>query len=142
MMILRPDVTYATGVRQPIGTFQPTADVMANVAQFTLGPQGFQQGGLNGIIHGGLVGGKVWKSLHLMGGPSWWQNLKMRFAAWKTRRQLRGLGFTPYGPQSWAGGRAVPYADNRRSMLIAMNERHLPSQFQPSVQASLVAGRY
>lgn len=125
MMLLgvRPDITYRTGVLQPIGGFSPHHDIMATVNEFTLGPQGFQRGGLSGSF-----------SL-----SSWWTNLKLRFQAWRARRA--GLGFAPYGPKAWAGGRAVPYASGREAMLIAMGQRNMPPQFS-AVNPALIQARF
>lgn len=132
MMIVRPEITYRTGVLQPIGGFEPHQDIMQNVADFTLGPSGFQQGQL-GRPPITFLGPSP---IHLMGPlATWWANLKARVAAWGLKRRL-GLGFTPYGPKRWAGGRVVPFAAQREQMLLAMNNRLLPPQFSP-IQAQL-----
>lgn len=129
MMLVRPEITYRTSVLQPIGGFEPHQDIMQSVANFTLGPQGFQQGGLGRppimFLGPGVQLLGPFASLKL-----WWANVKARVAAWGLKRKL-GLGFTPYGPRRWAGGRVVPMAAQREQMLLAMNSKLLPAQFSP-----------
>lgn len=143
MMIVRPEITYRTSVLQPIGGFEPHQAIEQNVADFTLGPSGFQAGGLSGPSYGQLLGNRgpiqfLGPSYGQLLGPfdklkMWWGNIKARVAAWGLKKRL-GLGFTPYGPRHWAGGRVVPMAAQREQMMLAMNAKLLPQQFSPITQ--------
>ncbi len=136
---VRPDFTYITSVRQPIGGYDPRQDVMAVTGEFTLGPQSFQQGaGLSGPPIT-FLGPSGRPPVSFFGPSSWWQRTKMRFQMWKARRA--GLGFAPYGPPAWAGGRAVPMIANREAMLVAMGAQNIPPQFS-AIDAGLIPMRY
>ena len=154
---LRPDAVYRTSVIQPLIGFSPQQDVMAVAGEFTQGPYSFQQGGaLSGL---GLARSSP---IRLMGpysygyhGPiaNWWGRVKARWAMLRAQYQaqkamraaaragVHGLGFTPFGPAAWAGPQVVGDPAQRMSMLIAMAQKDLPSDFQ-AMNASLIYQRW
>lgn len=145
MMIVRPDITYITSVRQPIGGFDPSQDVMATTNAFTMGPMQFMAGGQAGLGRAPIqfLGPRPVQLLGLSFTDRFralWARIKAKWAAWGIKKKL-GLGFTPYGPKAWAGGRAVPMADQRAAMLVAMGFNKLPAQFA-AVDSSLIARRF
>ena len=144
MMILRPDLTYITSFRQPVGTFDPTAAVMATTNAFTMAPMQFQAGAPMAGLGRPPIQFLGPSPVRLMG-P---RNAVSRFftrvrAAFKaTMANRRGLsGFTPYGPRGWAAGHVVPMMDPRQLMFLQMGFSHLPSQFS-AIDSSLLAQRY
>jgi hypothetical protein len=72
---VRPDRVYRTGVLTSTMGYDPGADVQSVAASFTQYPMDLSLSGLRGL-----------------GGIGFLDRIRMRFAAWKARRQLSNFG--------------------------------------------------
>ena len=153
MHFLRPDFTYITSVRQPIGGFQPQPDVMGVVDQFTNQARLFQMGdtapastpmsglgrpvvrlmGLGRAPRVQLMAPKKTVYIKASAGPiarAW-----TRLLAWGKGHkavQLSGLrGPIPYGPRQWIGPQLVPGPSQEMLALLAYAQGMQPSNIGP-----------
>lgn len=152
---VRPDRVIRTGVIESIVGYSPQQDVMNVAQEFTQGPYLFQQGSAN-VTTAGMSGPR----LQLLGpgvqflGPGTVENLGviqklwLKFQIWRANKKamafqtagMSGLGgFTPYGPQAWAGGRVVPEAAARVNMLIAMQQKDQPQEIAMNNSEAILA---
>lgn len=144
MHFIRPELTYQLGIRQPIGQFSPHHTIMHNVGAFTRGPMMFQQG--SGAMPASVAASSSAQTpaqasatgmSGALGRPSLLQRirraLKSRAGGRTFHPNLRGPAgdFYPYGPESWAGGKVVPFAAQRAQMLVQMGAKNVPSEFSP-----------
>lgn len=156
---VRPDRVIRTGVIESIVGYSPQQDVMNVAQEFTQGPYLFQQGSAN-VTTAGMSGPRA----QLFGarqpggvrflGPGTIENLGLiqklvlKFRVWRATKKamafqaagMSGLGgFTPYGPQAWAGGRVVPEAAARVGMLIAMQQKDQPQEIAMNNSEAILA---
>ena len=135
---VRPDRIYRTGVIQPMVGFVPQRDVMAIARAFTQGPYLFMQGQTQPAGQGVAGLGRA-AQIHLMGlaaaNMGYFQKLKMRYQAWKARRQMAKMGMSglygiqPWGPKAWTGPQVVSLPSNRMAMLVAMQQKDQAPEF-------------
>lgn len=154
---VRPDRVIRTGVIESIVGYSPQQDVMNVAQEFTQGPYLFQQGSA-GVTSAGMSGPRL-QLLGSRGGVQFLgagtvehlgviQKLWLKFQIWRANKKamafqaagMSGLGgFTPYGPQAWAGGRVVPEAAARVGMLIAMQQKDQPQEIAMNNSEAILA---